>query len=153
MFKIKAGDEGLRIERAQIDKPEIDLAQTKALFDSLIQNSLGNTFDIENRPAGIFIHPGGNPTEAVFDIAGKFQTIRLVGFIAELPSSGLEDSKSGMTGVEIFVDGKSLGRRPLDRFINQTFSLDLTNAKELRVVVDCANGTADWDHFYLGVAK
>ena len=137
----------------QSTKPQIDAAQTKALFASLARKSLGSTLDIENRPAGIFIHPGGEPTEAVFDIAGKFQTIRLVGFITQLPPSGLADPQAGTTGLEIFVDGQSQGRRPVDRLTNQTFSLDLTKAKELRVVVDCANGTANWDHFYLGVAK
>jgi len=83
----------------------------------------------------------------------KFRDVRLVGFITELPPSGLADPKAGTTGVEICVDGQSQGRRPVDRFTNQTFSLDFTNAKELRVVVDCDNGSAIWDHFYLGVAK
>jgi hypothetical protein len=153
MFKIGAGEKGFRIEMAQSEKPQLDSAQTQTLFDSLAQKTLGNSFNIENRPMGIFIHPGGQPTEAVFDIAGKFRSVRLAGFITELPPSGLEDPKAGTAGVEIFVDGLSQGRRPVDRSTNQDFAVDLTNAKELRVVVDCANGTADWDHFYLGVAK
>lgn len=138
---------------SQSIKPQVDPAQTKALFDSLARTTLGSTFNIENRPAGIFIHPGGKPTEAFFDIAGKLQTVRLVGFITELPRSGLKDSKVGTVGVEIFVDGQSLGRRPVDRFTNQEITIDLTLAKNLKVVVDCANGSANWDHFYLGVAK
>ena len=137
----------------QSEKPKIDATQTRTLFDSLTQNTLGNSFKIENTPAGIHLVPGGQPTEAVFDIAGKFRSLRLVGFITELPPSGLEDTRFGTAGVEIFVDGQSLGRRPVDRFTNPIFSLDLTNSKELRVVVDCANGSAAWDHFYMGVSK
>ena len=152
MLKIEAGDKGFRIQMVQSEKPQFDSAQTQALFDSLIQKTLGNSFPIENRPAGIFLHPGGKPTEAVFDIEGKFKNVRLAGFIAELPPSGLEDPTAGTTGVEIFVDGQSHGRRPVDRSTNQIFSLDLINAKQLKVVVDCANEPANWDHFYLGVA-
>jgi hypothetical protein len=137
----------------QSEKPKIDATQTQALFDSLTQNTLGNSFKIKNTSLGIHLVPGGQATEAVFDIAGNFRNVRLAGFITELPPSGLEDPKAGTIGVEIFVDGQSQGRRPADRFTNQIFSLDLTNATELKVVVDCANGTANWDHFYLGVVK
>jgi hypothetical protein len=137
----------------QSEKPKIDPTRTKALFDSLGRTTLGNSFKIENRPAGIFIHPGGKPTEAVFEIAGKFQSVELVGFITEMPLNGLEDPLAGTTCIELFLDGESQGRRTVDRFTNQAFSLDLTNTKELKVVVDCANGSDIWDHFYLGVSK
>ena len=77
----------------------------------------------------------------------------MVAFIGELPANALNDMQAGTVGVEIFVDGTSQGCRPVDRFTNQTFPLDLTLAKKLKVVVDCANGSANWDHFYLGIAK
>jgi hypothetical protein len=153
LLKIKAGKKGMRIQGAQTKKPQIDQPQTQVLFDSLARKTLGSSFDIENRSTGIFLHPGRQPTEAVFNIAGKFQSVRLAGFITDLPQSGLEDPQAGTTEVEIFVDGHSQGCRPVDRFTNQNFSLDLTNAKELKVLVHCANGSAVWDHFYLGVAK
>jgi hypothetical protein len=153
MLKINPGEKGLTIQASQTKKPPIDQGQTQVLFDSLARKTLGSNFDIENRSMGIFLHPGVQKTEAVFDITDKFKSVRLACYITELPPSGLVDSTAGTTSVEIFVDGHSQGRRPVDRFTNQTFSLDLTNAKEMKVVVDCANGSAVWDHFYLGVAK
>jgi len=41
----------------------------------------------------------------------------------------------------------------VDRLTNQSFLLDCTQAKELKVVVDCANGNANWDHFHIGIAQ
>jgi len=114
---------------------------------------LENQFDIKIKEDGIFIHTGGEPTEVVFRIGKKFQKIHLVAFITELPESGLADPLAGTTGVELFVDGKSQGHRSVDRLTNQSFLLDFTQAKDLKVVVDCANGNANWDHFHIGIAQ
>ena len=114
---------------------------------------MGNQFDIKIKEDGIFIHPGWQPTEVVFQIGGELQIINLVAFIAELPNSGWADPLAGTAGVELFVDGKSQGRLSVDRLTNQSYSLDLTQAKELKVVVDCANGSTNWDHFHIGIAQ
>jgi len=145
----------LRLEKrsCQSEKPDINNALTRELFTAIIKKKLGNKFDVELKEDGIFIHPGGQPTEVVFRIGEKFQKIRLVAFITELPESGLADPLAGTTGVELFVDGKSQGHRSVDRLTNQSFLLDCTQAKELKVVVDCANGNANWDHFHIGIAQ
>ena len=144
---------GVRVLGAQSVKPKINFARTKELFDSITKKKLGNQFDVELKPAGVFIHPGWQPTEVVFQIGGEFQIINLVAFIAELPNSGWTDPSAGTAGVELFVDGKSQGHLSVDRLTNQSYLLDLTQAKELKVVVDCANESASWDHFHIGIAE
>jgi len=150
---IKPEINGLRIQGVQSIKPEINFARTKELFNCITKKILGNQFDVQLKPAGIFIHPGWQPTEVVLQIGGKFKKINLVAFIAELPESGWVDPLAGTTNVELFVDGKTQGRRLVDRLTNQSIVLDLTRAKELKVVVDSANGNANWDHFYLGIGQ
>lgn len=135
------------------DKPDINNALTRELFNSIIKKRLGNQFDIKIKEDGIFIHPGGEPAEVVFQIEKRFQNINLVAFIAELPDSGLTDPMAGTAGIELFVDGKSQGHRSVDRLTNQSFLLDCAQAKELKVVVDCANGNANWDHFHIGIEQ
>ena len=143
----------LRLEKrsCQSEKPDINNGLTRELFNSIIKKRLGNQFDIEIKEDGIFIHPGGMPTEVVFQIEKRFQNINLVAFIAELPDSGLADPMAGAAGIELFVDGKSQVRRPVNRQTNQSFLLDLSQAKELKVVVDCADGSANWDWVNIGI--
>ena len=74
-------------------------------------------------------------------------------FITELPDSGLTDPMAGTAGIELFVDEKSIGRRSVDRLPNQSFLVDLTQAKELKVVVDCANENENGIIFILGSHK
>jgi len=74
-------------------------------------------------------------------------------FIAELPDSGLTDPMAGTAGIELFVDGKSQGHRSVDRLTNQSFLLDCAQAKELKVVVDCANENENGIIFILGSHK
>jgi len=150
---IKPEIDGGRVLGAQSVKPEINLTRTKDFFNCITKKKLGNTFDVELKPDGIFVHPGGQPTEVVFQIGKKFQNVHLVAFINKLPDGGLADPLAGTVGVELFIDGKSQGHRPVDRLTNQSYSLDLTQAKELKVVVDCANGSANWDHFHIGIAQ
>ena len=100
----------------------------------------------------LFIRAGSLP-RLFFRSKKRFQNINLVAFITELPESGLADPLAGTTGVELFEDGKSQGHRSVDRLTNQSFLLDFTQAKELKVVVDCANGNANWDHFHIGIAQ
>ena len=150
---IKPEIDGERVLGAQSVKPKINFSRTKELFDSITMKKLGNQFDVKLEPDGIFIHPGWQPTEVVFQIGGQCQIINLVAFIAELPNSVLADPLAGTAGVELFVDGKSQGHLSVDRLTNQSYSLDLTQAKELKVVVDCANESANWDHFRIGIAQ
>jgi hypothetical protein len=158
--RLQIDEKGLRIDLKELGidiiqsiKPEINTGKTKTIYESILQNSLGNMYGIKFSPGGIFMHPGGQPTKATFNISGKLNMCQLVGYIAELPVDALEDPLAGMVEMEVFVDGKSEGRRIVDRFTNQSYNLDLTNAKKLKVIVDCANGTAIWDHFYLGIAN
>jgi len=134
-------------------KTKITAVQKNKPTKTRTQKGLGNKFDIKIKEDGIFIHPGGQPTEVVFRIGKKFQKIHLVAFITELPDSGLTDPMAGTAGIELFVDGKSQGHRSVDRLTNQSFLLDCTQATELKVVVDCANGNANWDHFHIGIAQ
>jgi hypothetical protein len=89
LLKSRVDEKGLRIELAQSLKPKIHQRKTQSLYESIERKFLGSTFDIASKPGGIFMHPGGQPTEAVFDISGKFQTVQLAGFITELPPAGL----------------------------------------------------------------
>jgi hypothetical protein len=75
----------------------------------------------------------------------------LVSFIDVLPQSALSNVEAATAGVEVFLDDKSQGRRLVTRNIDQTFILDLTQTKVLKIVVDCANGTAAWDWVNIGI--
>ena len=139
---------------AQSLKPKTDKLLTKKLWESLSPQDAVTANEnlklLENR---IRIHPGGNPKSATFLIAGKFKNVQLVCFINELPASALLDPKAARAAVEIFSDGKSQSRRLVDSNTNQTFNLNLTTVKKLMVVVDCANGYANWDWVNIGLEK
>ena len=135
-------------------KPETDKLLTKKLWESLSpQDAVMANENLKLLENGIRIHPGGNPKSATFLIAGKFKNVQLVCFINELPASALLDSKAARAAVEIFIDGKSQSRRLVDSQTNQTYQLDLTNIKEFKVVVDCANESANWDWVNIGLEK
>lgn len=135
----------------QVDKPSLDLKTTEILFKRIKSVKLGNTFDVELKDRGILMIPG-SPTEVVFDIEDLAGPIELIAIIDELPPAALEDRENGRVEIEIFMDGISLGRRPVDRITNQKFKIDHSHGKELKAIVTCKNFGA-WDHFYLGVAK
>jgi peptidoglycan/LPS O-acetylase OafA/YrhL len=135
-------------------KPETDKLLTKILWESLSpQDAAMANENLKLLENGIRIHPGGNPKSATFLIAGKFKNVQLVCFINELPASALLDPKAARAAVEIFIDGKSQSRRLVDSNTNQTFNLNLTTVKKLMVVVDCANGYANWDWVNIGLEK
>jgi peptidoglycan/LPS O-acetylase OafA/YrhL len=133
-------------------KPKIQQVSTQKLWKCLSPQDLLTADDnlklLEN---GIRIHPEGNPKTVTFLLDGKFKKVELVSFINELPKSALSNEEAATAGVEVFLDNKSQGHRLIDRNINQTFILDLTQTKVLKVVVDCANGTASWDWLNIGL--
>jgi hypothetical protein len=135
-------------------KPKIEQVSTQRLWKCLSPQDLLTADDnlklLEN---GIRIHPGGNPKTGTFLVDGKFKKVELVSFINELPKSALSNEEAATAGVEVFLDDKSQGRRLVTRNIDQTFILDLTNTKILKVVVDCANGTAAWDWVNIAIGK
>jgi hypothetical protein len=135
-------------------KPKIEQVSTKKLWESLSPQDLLTADDnlklLEN---GIRIHPGGNPKTGTFLVDGKFKKVELVSFINELPQSALSNKLAATAGVEVFLDDKSQGRRLVNRNTDQRLNLDLTNTKILKVVVDCANGTAAWDWVNIGIGK
>jgi peptidoglycan/LPS O-acetylase OafA/YrhL len=133
-------------------KPKIEHVSTQKLWKCLSPQDLLTADDnlklLEN---GIRIHPGGNPKTATFLVDGKFKQVELVSFIDVLPQSALSNVEAATAGVEVFLDDKSQGRRLVTRNIDQTFILDLTQTKVLKIVVDCANGTAAWDWVNIGI--
>jgi peptidoglycan/LPS O-acetylase OafA/YrhL len=135
-------------------KPETDKPLTKKLWESLSpQDAVTPNENLKLLENGIRIHPGGNPKSATFLVAGKFKNVQLVCFIDKLPASALLDPKAARAAVEIFIDGKSQSRRLVNSQTNQAYQLDLTNIKEIKVVVDCANGSANWDWVNIGLEK
>jgi hypothetical protein len=137
------------LKYAQVFKPVPDLKLTEELFKCIKSIKLGNTFNVDFQEKGISIIPG-SPTEVIFDVKDKYNEIELTACIAELPPAALEDLNNGTVELEIFVDEASIGCHPVDRITNQKYALNLSHAKELKVIVSCTNHGA-WDHFYLGV--
>ncbi len=135
-------------------KPQVDEPSTKKLWESLSpQDTLTVDDNLKLLENGIRIHPGGNPKTARFLLKKKFGKVDLVAFIHEMPKSALKDPLAAKAAVEIFLDGKTQGRRLVDSNSNQTFALDLSQINELRVIVDCANKTAKWDWVNIGIKK
>ena len=92
---------------------------------------------------GISIPAGSKPTRIVFDVKSKFKQLNLHSDLIQLPAN--VPSTGGVLGVEFLIDGQSQGRKVVDRNTDQIWSLDLSSAKELSIVVDNANGTDFWD--------
>ena len=138
---------------AQSLKPAIDFVATEKLYKRIQQKKLGSVnglVRIEKNTA-ILIHPGGSPTDVAFDISGMKETMKIVLFIGTLPQNILPVSKAGTAGFEVFVDGKSQGRKRVDRLTNQTVFVNPAGASELRIIVDNDDGEQTCDWFFMGL--
>jgi hypothetical protein len=134
-------------------KPKINSLATEKFYKKIKQKKLGSAAPIIriDKSLGIFIHPGVSPTEVTFDVSGMEETLKLAFYIGGVPQQILPTSKAGTAGFEVFVDGKSLGRKRVDRFTNQTLLVDPKGVSKLRIVVDNDDGAATWDWFFIGL--
>lgn len=140
---------------SQAPKPEINREVTTALFAAITDKNLGNArYDVRLSPSGISVYPGETPTTVTFDVSelkgGKYQ---LLAFIAPLPASVLANNAAGIAGVEVSLDGKSLGRKVADRSQSANFPIDLSEARKLVIAVDSSNGTPAWDLLTVGLQE
>jgi len=87
----------------------------------------------------------------MFDVSDMKETLRFAFWMSGLPQSVLGSSNVGTAGFEVFVDGKSLGRKRVDRFTNQTLLINPTGASKLRIVVDDDDGAQTCDWFFMGL--
>jgi hypothetical protein len=136
-------------------KPLINFVATGKLYKKIKQKKIGtggNPGFITLHPnGGILIHPGNTPSEVVFDVSGMKETLKLAFWIGQFPQNAVSLSKEGTAGFEVFVDGKSLGRKRVDRLTNETLSIDPRGVSKLRIVVDNDNGANTCDWFFMGL--
>lgn len=145
--KPEQGGQESKPELKQSIKPSLDLEKTKVFFSMVSAKTLGKVHGkVELREDGILVHPGETPTKAVFNLKKFEPTFTIAASIATLPPETLALSNTGLVGFELFLDGKSLGRKTVDRFTNYVEKINTENAKTLTVVVDNGNGEpwADW---------
>lgn len=127
-------------------KPKVDKQKTKILADNIITVSSGGGF-VETKDGGILVHPAAkHPTTVEFDVGAKLAWVSLHVWIGEIPKDMLSKKNFGTAGVTVWVDGKSLGRRMIDRRTNQSIQLNLADARILRVSVDSLDNddSCDW---------
>jgi hypothetical protein len=79
------------------------------------------------------------------------ETLRFAFWMSGLPQSVLGSSNAGTAGFEVFVDGKSQGRKRVDRFTNQALLVNPLEVSELRIVVDNDDGSQTCDWFFMGL--
>jgi hypothetical protein len=134
-------------------KPKINFVATESLYKKIKQKKLGSGHGLIriDKNIGILIHPGVSPTEVVFDVSEMKETLKLAFWMGGLPQNILPISKAGTAGCEVFVDGKSLGRKRVDRFTNQTLLLNPNGVSKLRIVVDDDDGAQTCDWFFMGL--
>jgi hypothetical protein len=136
-------------------KPLINFAATEKLYKKIRTKKIGvggNPRFITFHPnGGILIHPGSTPSEVVFDVSGMKETLKLAFWIGQFPQNTVSLAKEGTAGFEVFVNGKSLGRKRVDRLTNETLSVDPKGVSKLRIVVDNDNGATACDWFYMGL--
>jgi hypothetical protein len=137
----------------QSSNPIGDMDATKSLYSLISEKKLGDVYGVvEMRENGILIHPGESiATKVSFDVSGNEGVVRLAAFISTLPPNILDLKTSGTVGVELSVDGRSLGRQTVDCLANYEQSIDLKNVRTLSVVVDNADGAPWYDWLMLVV--
>jgi len=138
--------------RSQSFKPTIDLTKTRTLLDRMTDRDLGERAGrIESHTDGILIQPGASPTSATFSLGGKYGKETLAAWILFLSPERASNPSGGTVAFEIRVDGESVGRWQIDRSTNQEVDLDLSGAQTMELIVDNANGAADWDLSVFGL--
>ena len=134
-------------------KPKINFVATEKLYKKIKQKKLGTGAGLIRieKNIGILIHPGASPSEVIFDVSDMREEMKLTFWISGLPQKFLDSTGAGTVGYEVFVDGKSLGRRRVDRFTNQTLLLNPNRVSKLRIVVDDDDGAQTCDWFFMGL--
>jgi len=141
------------MEKYQSAKPCVDMIGTVALFDTLTTKRMGaEGGSVQMRETGILVHPGEiEPTEVVFDIAGRNGFATLAAWIAPLPDEALANAECGVAALQLFLDETPLPRREVTRHDNLLFTFDTSGVRTLKVVADSANGMALYDWLFIGV--
>jgi len=148
----KATQARSRGRSAQSEKPLVDMAKTRRLWESLVFEEVGETGDVQLAENGLLIHPGSSlPTRVDFDVRGKFDRVVLSAWINPLPPDALSNKHAGTTGVRVLLDGRSLPWTAVDRRTNQTIELDLSQVGELSIVVDNYDNIPAWDWCIVGL--
>ena len=134
-------------------KPKINFVATEKLFKKIKQKKFGSgpgLIRIDDN-IGILVRPGLSPTEATFDVSGMKETLKLAFWIGQFAQDEVSLSEKATAGFEVFVDGKSLGRKRVDRLTNQTLLVNPIGVSRLRIVVDNDNGDIAGDRFFMGL--
>jgi hypothetical protein len=134
-------------------KPKINFVATEKLFKKIKQKKLGLGSGLIriDKNSGILARPGLSPTEVIFDVSGMKETLKLAFWIGQFTQDEVSLSEKATAGFEVFVDGKSLGRKRVDRFTNQTLLVNPLGVSRLRIVVDNDNGDIAGDRFFMGL--
>ncbi len=138
---------------SQSIKPSVNMARTVRYFDEAHVQKLGSDGGkVELRESGILVHPGSKePSEVVFNISDEKGYTTLAAWIAPLPAAALASKEAGVAAVQLFLDSAPMPRREVSRHDNLYFTFDASGASKLKVVADCANGTALFDWLFIGV--
>ena len=134
-------------------KPKINFVATEKFYKKMKQKRLGLGAGLVriDKNIGILIHPGASPSEVIFDISDMKEELKMAFWISGLPQNILNSTGAGTAGFELFVDGKSLGRKRVDRFTNQSLIVNPLGASKLRIVVDNDDGAQTCDWFFMGL--
>ena len=134
-------------------KPKLNFVATEKLYEKIKQKKLGSGSGLiridEN--IGILIRPGLSPTEVTFDVSGMKETLKFAFWIGQFTQDEVSLSEKATAGFEVFVNGKSLGRKRVDRLTNQALLVNPLGVSRLRIVVDNDNGDITGDRFFMGL--
>ena len=138
---------------AESAKPKINFVATEKFYKKMKQKKLGVGAGLVriDKNIGILIHPGASPSEVIFDVSDMKQELKMAFWISGLPQKFLDSTGAGTAGFELFVDGKTLGRKRVDRFTNQSLVVNPLGASKLRIVVDNDDGVETCDWFFMGL--
>lgn len=137
---------------AQSAKPVIDSLKTWKLLTAITSKRLGETMGrVEAHTDGILIAPGATPTTVSFNLANRYGRESLAAWILPLSPERAADIDGGTVAFEVIVDGSSKGRWHIDRSKNEILQLDLTGARQMDIVTDNDNGSAQWDLSLFGL--
>lgn len=133
-------------------KPRGDLAKTKALYEKIDSRKPGEGGVVELREkTGILMIPGKSPSEATFDVTKASGILDLAFWVAGIPAGAIASPEACTVGFEIFLDGKSQGRKRVDRLTNQLLAIDLSGVSQLKIVVDGDGDGTSRDWLYVAV--
>lgn len=133
-------------------KPRGDLTKTKALYEKIESRKAGEGGVVELREkTGILMIPGKSPSEATFNVTKTSGDLDLAFWVAGIPAGASTSPEACTVGFEIFLDGKSQGRKRVDRLTNQLLTIDLSGVSRLKIVVDGDGDGTSRDWLYVAV--